>query len=228
MKNVLFSLMFLLTAIVVQAGNVKVKKTEVNSFGMDASGVFINAEVTLQVNQIANEKWALVVLMDNNQWSDDISGAQLSALATKVCYAEKVIPANTRGEKTFTVSIPLDEHRLTGRNKELYIKAYVVNLTKSLVADQGTFLPYTPKAQHMQRQLMRETMETLAAAGATLKALGIGTSKSGGSGKGTRCHYCEGSGKCHYCNGSGKNSNGDNCMCGGLGKCGYCNGSGYE
>ena len=229
MKNVLLSLLCLMMAVVAQAGNIKIKKTEVNSFGMDASGVFFNAEVTVQADQIGKEKWALVVLMDNNKWDENISGAKLSQLASKICYAEIAIPSDTRGLKTFTVSVPLDEHRVTGTGKILYIKAYVVNLTKSLLADQGTFLPYTPKAEHMKNQLIRQQMQSLAEMGATLKALGIAKSGgSGGSGKGTRCHYCSGSGTCHYCDGSGKYPNGENCACGGTGKCGHCNGSGYE
>ena len=240
MKKILFTMLLLLTTTVLQAGNIIINRVDVENFGFDDDGELIaRVKVTIEVTGNVKEKeWAIMMLMDNARWDDNVTHKQFSELTNKLCYGEMTIPATSSGMKYCWINIPVNTDNLSGKGSSFYIRPYLFDWENIEITAKGPLIKYTPDYAKLKQQI-KEEKSSLASGllgglvgilsgggGSILNILGGGSAPD----PGTEILEIYGSGSNDYDDdqqsGSEKKKEKKCSSCGGSGKCNSCNGTG--
>lgn len=234
-------MLLLLTTTVLQAGDIVINKVDVDNFGFDDDGeLIVRVKVTIEVTGNVKEKeWAIMMLMDNARWNDNVTHKQFSELTNKLCYGEMTIPATSSGMKYCWINIPVNTDNLSGNGSSFYIRPYLFDWENIEITAKGPLIKYTPDYAKLKQQI-KEEKRSLASGllgglagilsgggGSILNILGGG----GAPDPGTEILEMYGSsGSNDYDDdqqsGSEKKKEKKCSSCGGSGKCNSCNGTG--
>ena len=241
MKKFLFTMLLLLATTVMQAGEIIINKVDVENFGFDDDAeLIVRVKVTIEVTGNLKEKeWAIMMLMDNARWNDDVTHQQFYELTKKLCYGEMVIPATSSGLKYCRINVPVNTDNLSGKGSSFYIRPYLFDMENIEITAKGPLIKYTPDYAQLKKQIKEEESSlTSGLLGGLLGIISGGGSSIldilGGGGSpdpGTEILEIFGSGSNDYDDGqqsgSEKKKKEKKCStCGGSGKCNSCHGSG--
>ena len=212
------------------AGNVKIIKTEAQSIQCDLEGMYVLANVQIQLTDIDEGECACFLFMNNGKWEhSNLTPMDLSELSEKICVGNSFLPeTHSSSIEDIEIEVPFAKEYLTGNDSAFYLKAYVVSKkTKSIVAE-GEMIRYMPDMATTRSEMMESALDFATSIfGAILGAGGSGDSKQIPEGS-TQCFKCGGSGQCQTCNGSGWVGD-DHCpTCHCTKECQVCGGKGYR
>lgn len=233
-KKSILRRLFLISLVMIScqliAGNVKIVKTGVQSVNYDLEGMYVSANVQVELADVKEGECACFIFMNNGHWKDsNLSLDELSELCQKICVGHAFIPeTHSSSTQEIEIEIPFAKEYLSGTDSVLYLKAYVVSgKTKSIIAE-GDLIKYTPDVSAIRSDMM----ESAFGIASSIFGAILGAGASGGRGQipegHEACSRCRGTGECQACNGSGWVGD-DHCpTCYGTKECQLCGGKGYR
>lgn len=229
MKQFKLLLLVLLTmAIAASAGEVKILQTEPVDITFDDNGnLYVHVNVEMQLANIKKEECALIMLMDNARWYEELTYGEFSNLWNTRCRSIEEVPVvGSSGKRTVKLVVPLEKKKFTGRNDTVFVRAYVFKVEPFEYMTQGDMMYFVPNYDVIRKAMADRTVNS-AIDGFLGDLIGsfFGTKQEIPE-NAVPCELCGGSGKCWVCKGFRTTSLGacENCN---DGRCGGCGGRGY-
>ena len=209
--------------------------TDPKSLSIQIDGITVKTDVTILLPTSGSNQYACLALMSNYKWEIN-SLEDILSLCDQLCYGEQLL-TSSESQQDVTVSILLENNGFKGREKEIYVQAYLVDIGNRELLAKGNFVKVdTEKLRRTAQNILpsnKDKENTLLMGIVSGMIEGVfsdntSTSVFDYSSSMVTCNQCNGDGKCYHCKGTGIENDEKCSFCGGYGRCNYCWGAGYN